>query len=93
MRVAERLCRLSRIRLQETPVRMRQVHHQKVDLALDTTNHCKCLTKVSLGMTRRMRQGHEHLPLTLSGRKDVVLHDREAAGEIMLIAKPLKNPP
>ena len=53
---------------------MWQVHHQKVDLLFDTANHGECLAKIRLSMARRMRQWHEHLPLTLPGREDIVLH-------------------
>ena len=54
---------------------MWQVHHQKVDLLFDTANHGECLAKIRLSMARRMRQWHEHLPLTLLGREDIVLHN------------------
>ena len=54
---------------------MWQVHHQKVDLLFDTANHGECLAKIRLSMARRMRQWHEHLPLTLPGREDIVLHN------------------
>ena len=50
---------------------MWQVHHQKVDLLFDTANHGECLAKIRLSMARRMRQWHEHLPLTLLGREDI----------------------
>ena len=75
MRITECFRRLSRIRLQKTCIRMWQVHHQKVDLLFDTANHGECLAKIRLSMARRMRQWHEHLPLTLLGREDIVLHN------------------
>ena len=71
---------------------MWQVHHQKVDLLFDTANHGECLAKIRLSMARRMRQWHEHLPLTLLGREDIVLHNRDAAFKVMLITQSFKYP-
>jgi len=34
----------------------------------------------------------QFLALTLTGRKDIVLHDRDAAGKAVLIAQPFKDP-
>ena len=41
-------------------------------------------------LARRMRQWHEHLPLTLLGREDIVLHNRDAAFKVMLITQSFK---
>ena len=71
---------------------MRQVHREEVDLALDTSDHRKRLTEVHLGMARLMGQRHVHLPLTLSRRKDIILHNRDATGKAVLIAETLKDP-
>ena len=38
------------------------------------------------GMTRLMGERDEHLASTLPGRKDIILHDRHAAGKAVLIA-------
>ena len=70
---------------------MRQIHHQKVDLLFNTAYHGKRFTKVSLSVAGRMRQWNKHLLLTLLGSENVVLHDRDTANKVMIIAKPLKD--
>lgn len=79
----------------------RKKHHPEFNakMALEALNRptstrgqVKRLIEVRMSMTRRMRQGHEHLPLTLAIRKDVILHDRDPSSKIILVAKPLKNP-
>ncbi len=71
---------------------MRQLNHQKVDLAFDTADDRKGFAKVCLGMTRWMSQRYEHLPLTLPGRKDVILHNGDAASISMLVTQPFEHP-
>ena len=71
---------------------MRQIHHQKVDLLFNTAYHGKRFTKVSLSVAGRMRQWNKHLPLTLLGSENVVLHDRDTANKAMLITQPFKYP-
>jgi|TARA_R110002049_G_scaffold167161_4_gene333358 hypothetical protein len=39
-----------------------------------------------------MGQRYEHLALALACRKNIILHDRDAASKTVLIAKALKNP-
>jgi len=39
-----------------------------------------------------MTQRHVHLPLTLPGGKNVILHDGDATGKAILITKALKDP-
>jgi len=92
MAVAEGFRRFARIGLHETTIRVRQIHHQKMDLAFNTADYDKRFTEICLDMAGRMRQRHEHLALTLPGRKDVILHDRDAAGKAVLITQPFKNP-
>ena len=71
---------------------MRQIHHQKVDLAFNPTDDGKRFTKVSLGMTWRMRQWHKHLPLALFGGENIILHNRDTTFKAMLITQSFKYP-
>ena len=59
---------------------------------LNAANHHIRLAKVGLGVTRRVGQRHEHLALTPTGCENVVLHDRDAALELVLVTKAFKNP-
>jgi hypothetical protein len=56
-----------------------------MDLALHAADDADGFAKVDLGMSRRMPQQHKHLlsPLTPAG--DVILHNREAAREAVLV--------
>jgi hypothetical protein len=71
---------------------MRQVKSEEVDLALDATDDADGFTKVCLSMSWRMHQRHEHLLRPLPPASDIVLHDRYAAREPILIAQPLEDP-
>ena len=64
---------------------------QEVDLAQGATDLGQCFAKVSLGMPRRVRERHEHLLAALAPARDVILHDRNAAGKTVLVAQPLEN--
>jgi hypothetical protein len=90
--VAEGFRCLCRITDNKAGVALRQVDREEVDLALYATDDAQRLTEVDLGVTWRMHQRHEHLALTLTGRKDIILHDRHAAGKVVLIAKALEDP-
>ena len=90
--IAEGFCRLSRIADHEAGVRMRQVKSEKVDLALDATDDADGFTKVGLSMPRRMHQRYEHLLRPLPPTRHVILHNRDAACEAVLVPKPLKDP-
>ena len=48
--------------------------------------------KVDLGMSRRMLQRHKHLLCPLTPAGDVILHNREAAREAVLVPETLKDP-
>ena len=50
------------------------------------------LAKVRLGMTRRVRQRHEHLPQAKVPFANVILHDRLLAREAMFVTKTLEDP-
>ena len=71
---------------------MRQVKSEEVDLALDATDDADGFTKVCLGMPRRMHQRHEHLLRPLPPTRHVILHNRDAACEAVLVPKPLEDP-
>jgi len=71
---------------------VRQIHRQEMDLALNTADYPKRFTKIHLGMAWWMEQRHKHLALTLPDRKDVVLYNRDAASEPVLITQSFKNP-
>ena len=50
------------------------------------------LAKVRLGMPRRVRQRHEHLPQTTAPFANVILDDRLLTREAMFVTKPLEDP-
>jgi hypothetical protein len=86
------LRRRRRIGPHEAGIAVRQVHDKEMRLLLDTADDDHRLAEIGLGMTRWMRQRHEHLapaPLALA---HVILHDRVAAGEAMLGLEPLEHP-
>src|SRR5665647_2541244 len=70
---------------------MRQVKSKKADLALYATDDADGFTKISLSMPRRMQQRYEHLLRPLSPTRHVVLHNRDAACEAVLVPKPLED--
>ena len=92
MAVAEGFRRLGGVADHEAGVRVRQVKSEEVDLALHAADDADSFAKVDLGMSRRMLQRHKHLlsPLTPAG--DVILHNREAAREAVLVPETLKDP-
>jgi hypothetical protein len=53
-------------------------------------DHGKRLPKVSLSMTCWVGQRNKHLPLTLFGCEDVILHNRDATSKAMLITQSFK---
>ena len=70
---------------------MRKAHDKIMRPLLDAGDDRIRLTKICLGMSRRMAQRHVHLPLTLPGGKNVILHDGDATGKAILITKALKD--
>src|SRR5664280_1404257 len=90
--VAEGFRRLGRITDHEAGVLLRQVKSEEVDLALNATDDADGFTKVCLSMPRRMHQRHEHLLNSLTPAGHVILHNRDAACEAVLVPKPLKDP-
>ena len=71
---------------------MRQVEGEEVRLLLDPADDHDRFAEVGLRMAGRMSQRHEHLPPAAFALPHVVLHDRVAAGEAVLIAKPIEHP-
>ena len=63
-----------------------------MDLALDATDDADGFTKVCLSMPWWMHQRHEHLLRPLPPTRHVVLHNRDAACEAVLVPKPLEDP-
>lgn len=61
-------------------------------LPLDTADDDHRLAEVGLGMSRRMRQPHEHLATPPFPLARVGLDDCITAGEPVLIPKPFENP-
>ena len=90
--VAEGFRRLRRIGHHEAGVRVRQVEREEVDLALHAADDADRLAEVGLRMPRRMHQRHEHLLRPLPPAGHVVLHDRDAAREAVLVPQPLEDP-
>ena len=69
---------------------MRQIEGQEVYLPRHAADHRHRLAEVHLGMTRWMHQRNEHLPRPAPALADIVLNDRVAAGEPVLVSKPLE---
>jgi hypothetical protein len=90
--ITKRLSRLGWVCHHEDGVRVRQIECEVVDLAFHAADDRDRLAEVGLRMPRRMDQRHEHLlgPLPPSG--DIVLHDRNATREAVLITQPLEEP-
>ena len=61
MTVTESFSRLSRVSLDKDRIRMRQDHHEVMQLALNPTNHAKRLAKIHPPMPRCVAQRHEDL--------------------------------
>jgi hypothetical protein len=61
-------------------------------LLFDTADHHHGPAKIGLSVAGRMCQRHKHLPSTPLLFAHVILDDRIAAREAMLITEPLKDP-
>ena len=75
-----------------TGVAVRQVEGEEMGLLFNAADHHHGLTEIGLSMAGRMAQRHEHLPPTPLLFAHVILDDRIAAGEAVLISQPLKDP-
>ena len=70
---------------------MRQIDDQEVRLALHSVDDDDRFAEVRLGVTRRMRQRHEHLLSAQLLLAYVVLDGRVAACEPVLVAEAVKD--
>ena len=91
MPVDPRLGRRRRVGPHIAGVAVRQIEDEEVRLARHTPDHRTRLAEVRLPMARRMDQRHEHLPPPAAVLAHIVLHDRVAAAEPVLGAKPVEN--
>ena len=92
MTVAEGLGRLGRIGLHEDRIAMGQRDDEKVHLPGHAADHSPDLAKVRLGVTRRVRQGHESFLQPQAAGMDIVPHRRIAAVKAALVAQTIVNP-
>ena len=86
------LRRRRRVSRDEARIAVRKRHGKKMRPPLDPGNDRIRLAKVRLGIARRMRQRHKHLPETTPPFPDVILDDGLSTRKAMLVAKPLKYP-
>ena len=91
MAVQERLRRLLGIRLHEPDVGMRQDKAEEGDLLANAPDLDHRFAEGDLGMARRVMQRNEGLTHRLPLRADVVLDDRVAAREPVLVPQPLED--
>lgn len=75
-----------------TGIAMRKVHGEEMRFPLNTAYDDDGLAKIGLGVPGWVRQRHEHLTATPFALPHIILHDRVAADETVLIAKPLEHP-
>ena len=92
MAVQERLRRLLRIGLHEPDIGMRQDRAEEGHLLAPAPHLDHRLAEVDLGMARRVMQRNEGLARRLAAGPDIVLHDRVAAREPVLVLQPLEDP-
>jgi hypothetical protein len=86
------LGRRRRIGADKAGIAVRQVHDEEMGLLLHPADDDRRLAEVRLCMPGRMLQRHEHLPPPAFALPHIVLHDRVAAGEAVLIVKPVEYP-
>ena len=91
MPVDPRLGRRRRVGPHIAGVAVRQIEDEEVRLARHTPDHRTRLAEVRLPMAGRMDQRHEHLPTPAVVLAHIVLHDRVAAAEPVLGAKPVED--
>ena len=75
-----------------TGIAVRQVEDEEVRLLLDAADNHNRLAEIGLGVPGRMGQRHKHLPAAPFALPHVILHDRVAAGETVLVPEPLEHP-
>ena len=87
-----KLRRRRRVGRNKAGIAVRKRHDEKMRAMHDAGNDRIRLAKVRLGMTRRVRQRHEHLPQTKVPFANVILHDRLLARAAMFVTKTLEDP-
>jgi len=92
MAVQEGLRGFPRVGLHEAGVRLRQVQAEEVDLLANAPDPHQRFPEIHLAVTWRMGQRHERLPCLRSADPHVILHNRVATREAMLVPEPLENP-
>ncbi len=93
MAVQEGLGVLCGIGLHKATVAVGQVHDEAVGLLLHSADNHQGLAEVALGVPRRMRQGHEHLPGPEAAFSYVVLDRGISAVKPVLVPEPLEDAP
>src|SRR2546421_1298942 len=86
------LCRCRWIGPNVTRVAMRQIEREEVGFLPDPADHHQRFAEISLGMARGVVQRDKHLPPAAQLIAHVILDDGVAAGEPVLVSKPIKNP-
>ena len=92
MAIAKSFRRFGRIRLDETAVRVRQIHAKIMEANLLAVDVPIRLAKIRLRMTWTMAQWHEHLPRPQHLRRYILTHDRVATAKALFVPQPLEDP-
>jgi hypothetical protein len=71
---------------------VRQVHREKVNLALDPGDLRQSLAKIHLRVAGIVPQRHIHLAVPQPVRPHVILNDGDPASVAVLVAQPFENP-
>ena len=74
-------------RLRQREVFVRQVEREEVDFPFNPADLRQRLAKVDLRMPRIMAKRHKHLPLPQPALVYAILHDRQPAGEAVLVPR------
>ena len=72
---------------------MGKVHDEEVNHLLCAAYHRRRLAKIRLGVAGRVRERNEHLARAKPTLPNVVLHDRVAAREAVLLTQALEDSP
>ncbi|KNX42317.1 hypothetical protein ROTO_02030 [Roseovarius tolerans] len=73
-------------------VAVRQIQDEEMGLLLDAIDDHHGFAEIRLGIPGRVGERHEHLTSTPLAVPDIVLDDRVAAGETVLLAQPVIYP-
>ena len=92
MAITEGFRHFSRIGLDETRIRLRQVHAKEMNALTLAGDDRIRLTKIHLRMASLVAQRHKHLLRAQALQPDIIAEHRQPARIAMLIPKPLENP-